>query len=83
MRKKSFDFTKFKVFNRFTFYDKLLVRVLFDDNELGNSIFSRMFSKVSPDKIFRFLDEESTLQDELRVILSCPKLPFIKALFKS
>ncbi|MCL9809020.1 lycopene cyclase family protein [Flavobacterium luminosum] len=83
LREKSFDFTNFKVFNRFTFYDKLLVRVLFDNNELGKSIFSSMFSKVSPDKIFRFLDEESSLQDELQVILSCPKLPFIKALFKS
>ena len=80
LKNPTIDFRKFYKPNRFLFYDKLFVSVLYKNNELGKTIFSNMFVNVKPKKIFKFLDEKSTLKEELEIILSCPKLPFIKAL---
>ena len=68
--------------NRFWFYDLLLLDILYRHNELGSTIFSSMFKKGNPSLIFKFLDEETTLTEDLKVILKCPKMPFIKALFR-
>lgn len=65
--------------NRFSFYDSLFVAVLFRRNELGYSLFSGMFSKVKPKLVFDFLDEKTTLFQDLKVINACPKLPFLRA----
>lgn len=69
--------------NRFWFYDLLLLDILYRNNELGSAIFSSLFKKGSPTLIFKFLDEETTLIEDLKVILKCPKMPFIKALFRA
>lgn len=68
--------------NRFWFYDLLLLDILYRHNELGSVIFSSMFKKGNPALIFKFLDEETTLVQDVKVILKCPKIPFIKALFR-
>jgi len=68
--------------NRFWFYDLLLLDILYRHNELGSVIFSSMFKKGNPALIFKFLDEETTLIEDFKVILKCPKMPFIKALFR-
>lgn len=68
--------------NRFWFYDLLLLDILHRHNELGSAIFSSLFRKGNPALIFKFLDEETNLIEDLQVILKCPKVPFIKALFR-
>ncbi|WP_281866961.1 lycopene cyclase family protein [Flavobacterium sp. GSB-24] len=68
--------------NRFWFYDLLLLDILHRHNELGSSIFSSLFKNGNPVLIFKFLDEETSLLEDFQVILKCPKLPFIKALFR-
>jgi lycopene beta-cyclase len=68
--------------SRFWLYDLLLLDILHRYNELGSSIFSSMFRKGNPALIFKFLDEETSLTEDLRVILKCPKMPFIKALLQ-
>ncbi|MBW1657962.1 lycopene cyclase family protein [Flavobacterium quisquiliarum] len=68
--------------NRFWFYDLLLLDILYRHNELGSAIFSSLFKKGNPQLIFKFLDEESTFLEDVKVILKCPKFPFIKALFR-
>lgn len=75
------NFTKFHKRNKFWFYDLLLLDILDRKNELGSSIFSAMFKKGKPTLIFKFLDEETTLFEDIQVILKCPKVPFIQALF--
>lgn len=77
------DFRKFHQKSRFWFYDLLLLDILDQQNELGTRIFSSMFKKGNPALIFKFLDEETSLIEDIKVILKCPKLLFIKALFKS
>lgn len=68
--------------SKFWFYDLLLLDILNKHNELGSSIFSHMFQKGNPALIFKFLDEETNLVEDVKVILKCPKTPFIKALFR-
>lgn len=68
--------------NRFWFYDLLLLDILYRHNELGGTIFSSLFKKGNPALIFKFLDEETNLAEDLKVILKCPKIPFLKALFR-
>ncbi len=66
--------------NRFWFYDLLLLDVLAKHNDQGHKIFESLFKKSTPQLIFKFLDEDTTLLEDLKFISSCPKTPFIKAL---
>ena len=76
------DFRSFHRKTKFWYYDLLLLDILSRNNELGSSIFSSLFQKGNPALIFKFLDEETTLSEDLQVILKCPKVIFIKALFR-
>ena len=83
LQSKNPEMSSFHKRNRFWFYDLLLLDILYRHNEIGSSIFSSLFKKGNPDLIFKFLDEETTLAEDLKVILKCPKAPFIKALFRT
>ncbi|CAH0337520.1 hypothetical protein FVB9288_03286 [Flavobacterium sp. CECT 9288] len=75
------DFTKFHKKTKFWWYDLLLLDILDRKNELGSHIFSSMFKKGNPAVIFKFLDEETSIKEDIQVILKCPKMLFIKAIF--
>ncbi|MDQ6471174.1 lycopene cyclase family protein [Flavobacterium sp. LHD-80] len=68
--------------NRFWFYDLLLLDILYRHNESGSSIFSSLFKNGNSKLIFKFLDEETSFIEDVKVILKCPKIPFLKALFR-
>ncbi|MFL1013377.1 lycopene cyclase family protein [Flavisericum labens] len=68
---------------RFRFYDKVFLKVLKDENYKGEWIFSQFYKKNNPVTIFRFLDEESTFIEELKVMNSLFSWSFIKAFFKT
>jgi lycopene beta-cyclase len=82
LNQDTIDFRKFHKKNRFLFYDTLFISVLHNNNSIGQDLFTNMFTKVAPEKILRFLDEESSFWEELQIIWACPKKPFIKALLK-
>ncbi|CAM3574841.1 lycopene cyclase family protein [Flavobacterium gelidilacus] len=75
------DFTKFHKKDKFWFYDLLFIDVLFQDNSIGSELFSGLFKDENSGLILKFLDEETSLFEDLKVILKCPKAPFMKALF--
>ena len=77
------SFKKFKLRNRFWFYDLLFIDVLYYKNHLGSILFENMFKKNNFKSIFRFLDNESSFGEELKIISSMPKWVFIKSLFKN
>ncbi|HEY4618589.1 MAG TPA: lycopene cyclase family protein [Flavobacterium sp.] len=77
------DLTKFQKKNKFWFYDLLLLDILDRHNDLGASLFSSMFKGGDSNLIFKFLDEETSLSEDIQVILKCPKTPFISALIRS
>lgn len=73
---------KLKLKGKFWFYDMLFLDVLHNDNANGHVIFQSIFKALPPQKVFKFLDEKTSLIEDLEYINSCPKQPFIKALIK-
>ena len=76
------DFTHFRKKTRFWWYDLLLIDVLSSYNHLGSKLFSTLFKRNSLKNVFRFLDEETSFIEDLRIMLSMPPLRFIVALFR-
>ena len=76
------DFTNFRKKTRFWFYDLLMLDVLANYNHLGSKLFSKLFQRNSLKNVFRFLDEETSFIEDLRIMLSMPPLRFIIALFR-
>ncbi len=67
---------------RFRFYDAIFLDVLKKRNDLGESIFSKFYSKNTPQEIFKYLDEETTFSEELKIMMSLFHPQFIKSFFK-
>jgi lycopene beta-cyclase len=74
------DFTKFHKKDKFWFYDMLFIDVLYKNNAIGSEVFSRLFEDENSGLILKFLDEETSLLEDLKVISKCPKISFMKAL---
>ena len=75
----------FTIKNRFRFYDLLFLDVLNRYNAHGSKLFTRMFKKNPPVRIFRFLDEKTNFIEEFKIMASfslTQKIWFLKALFK-
>ncbi len=64
---------------RYHFYDSVLLDILQHKTLPGKIIFTSLFKKNKPQQVLRFLDNESTLSDELKIISSLPTIPFLKA----
>ncbi|HEX7846806.1 MAG TPA: lycopene cyclase family protein [Chitinophagaceae bacterium] len=64
---------------RFRFYDNTLLHILYHEKLPGREIFIRLFQKNKPQQVLRFLDNETSLSEELKIISSLPTLPFLKA----
>ena len=67
--------------DKFWFYDLLFLDVLDKNNALGSAVFSSLFKKGNPSLVLKFLDHETSFAEDLQIMLKCPKIPFIKALF--
>ena len=80
--KKGEPLSRFGKRDRFWFYDLLFIDVLAKNNAQGADLFKRMFEKNSPEVIFRFLDEKSSLWDEFQIMRSFNLKQFISALLK-
>jgi lycopene beta-cyclase len=75
------DFRKFHKKDKFWFYDLLLLDVLDKKNHLGSKIFGAIFKKGDATVIFKFLDEETSLSQDIGLMLKCPTFTFLQALF--
>lgn len=67
---------------RFWWYDLLLLDLLHRDNHLGSKIFAQFFKNNSIQKIFKFLDDETSFKEDLRIMFSMPPFKFIGALYR-
>ena len=76
------DFRKFHKKTKFWWYDLLLIDILDQKNETGAAIFSALFQKGNAPLILKFLDEETSVWEDVQVIWKCPKRLFINALLK-
>lgn len=67
---------------KFRFYDSILLQVLTHQNELGPSIFADMYRKNTIQKIFKFLDDQTNLVEDIAILNSFDYTPFLKGLFR-
>ena len=70
---------KKKIKKRFLFYDSTLLHILSRKMLDGKLIFSLLFKKNKASAIFKFLDNETTLNEEIKLLNSLPKKTFLKA----
>jgi len=67
---------------RYHFYDILLLQILFRQGSKMKNIFSKLFQNNPIMRVFRFLDEDATLSEDIALIASLPPLPFLRALVR-
>jgi lycopene beta-cyclase len=64
--------------SRFKFYDKLLLKIIQQEPNKAVSIFEQLFKNSSIKSILKFLDENSSLTEEIKIFARLPWWPFIK-----
>lgn len=74
--------TSFGKKTRYWWYDLLLLDILDRDNARGRHIFEALFRRRKAPLILKFLDEETSLWEDLQVIWACPKKDFVQALLR-
>lgn len=66
----------------FRILDSIMLRVLADDLLPGHILFTRLFRKLEAPLVFRFLDEDATFAEVLRLVQAPPTWPFLKSAWK-
>ena len=80
--KQNKPLSKIRFKNRFWYYDLLFLDVLIASKGKGSQVFSDLFKNNDPIKIFKFLDENTSVVEELSIFLSVDIKTFVKSLFK-
>ncbi|WP_420155043.1 lycopene cyclase family protein [Siphonobacter sp.] len=80
------NFSQSPVTNRpisaqYRFYDQVLLNVFLKNRYSAAAVFTDLFRKNPAPLIFRFLDEETSLREDLGVLYSVPVIPFTMAAF--
>jgi lycopene beta-cyclase len=65
---------------RFAFYDSLLLIILNHWPNFGKKIFSQLFQNVETNLILKFLDEKTTILEDIKIFRRLPIGIFLKAL---
>ncbi|GAC1530490.1 MAG: lycopene cyclase family protein [Sediminibacterium sp.] len=73
--RKAFSFAD----KKFHFYDSVLLQVLHYRKMKGHRIFAGIFRQNPPERVLRFLDNETSLGDDLRIMRSVPTGVFLPA----
>ena len=82
LEKEGYPFYKVSLFNqRFKIYDTLILNILQKEGGLIKPIFTQLFKKNHIHTVFNFLNENTTLPQELKLFFSLPHLPFWRGIF--
>jgi len=68
---------------RYKAYDLWLLQIIDQHPEDAFRIFNHLLKNNSLDNVFRFLAEESSIQDDLKIMSSVPYIPFLRAIWKT
>lgn len=67
---------------KFKKYDGIFLDVLAQRNELGERIFEKLYTRNAVEEIFRFLDEETSTSEDLKIMLSMYHPQFLISFFR-
>ena len=65
---------------RFAFYDTLLLDILNNQPSQGKRIFTELLKKVGIQKIFKFLDQKTSIKEDISIFIHLPWWPFVSSL---
>ncbi len=82
LQQKGHPFTLQRHSKRFHFYDSILLHILQHNTLNGDAIFADLFEKNKARQVLKFLDNETSLAEELGIISTLPTWPFLKAAIK-
>jgi lycopene beta-cyclase len=80
--KQNNPFAFIKDRKRYSFYDSILLDVLANKRLEGREIFKCLFEKNEAPDVLKFLDNETSLKEDISIIRTLPTLPFLKAALK-
>jgi lycopene beta-cyclase len=63
--------------------DRTFLTYLHERPESGPWVFARLFERVAPDVLARFLSEKSSFADDLQIMTALPTLPFAGSMIKA
>ena len=66
----------------FRLYDALFLDVLYRQNERGPRLFEIMYTQFPMQKIFAFLDDQTSLAEDVFITIRFPWLPFLHSITK-
>lgn len=64
---------------RFKLYASVFLNVLEQKRHSAADVFAILYNKNAPAQVFKFLDGDTNLWEELKILNSVPKVPFLKA----
>jgi lycopene beta-cyclase len=68
--------------NRFRFYDEVLMNVLHSGKSAGHEVFGNLYKKNSLPQLLKFLNEDTKLWEDLKIMNTVPKWAFTKAVLE-
>ncbi len=66
---------------KFSFYDSVLLNILHHRTLEGRDIFTDLFKNNKPAQVLKFLDNETSIAEDLSIMTTLPTIPFAKAAF--
>ena len=63
--------------------DEVFLQVLIDQKIAGSKVFESLFYNTKPALLLKFLQEETSWKEDLRLMWSVPTLPFVRAALKT
>ncbi|MDH7447426.1 lycopene cyclase family protein [Aquimarina sp. 2201CG14-23] len=76
--KKNDNLLEFGKRTKFWYYDLLFLDLLYKENQNGAALFSSLFRKNKTTKILKFLDEETSFLEDLKIMATMPAMKFLR-----
>ena len=81
VQNENIDQVLLTVNNRYRAYDKIFLNVILSGKKSGADVFTALFKSLPPQLVFKFLDEETSYLEDLRLFTGPPTIPFVKGFF--
>lgn len=79
---KSIDSTYGVINGRFRYYDMIFLNAILNGNVEGAEVFTKLFQRLTPQEVFKFLDQETSFIEDLKIFTAPPFMPFLKSMFE-
>lgn len=66
---------------KYNFYDSILLKILIEKKLPGALIFTQLFEHNEMNEVFKFLDNETSIPEDIKLISTLPKGKFLSAAF--